>query len=122
MNVSDFDFELPDALIAQHPPKERGGSRLLVLHRSGGIEHAMFPDLGRYLAEGDLLVLNNTRVFPARLLGHRVPTGGVVECLLLSREPSNPESRIPNPETWNALVHPGQKLKPGARVVFERGS
>src|SRR5438034_2407709 len=119
MNVSDFDFELPAALIAQHPPKERGGSRLLVLHRDDGIEHAMFADLGRYLAAGDLLVVNNTRVFPARLLGRRVPSGGVVECLLLNREPSNPESRIPSPESrvpspeiWDALVHPGQKLKP----------
>src|SRR5438552_13965083 len=125
MDVSDFDFELPDALIAQQPSKERGGSRLLVLHRTGAIEHAMFADLWRHVAAGDLLVLNTTRVFPARLLGHRVPSGGTVECLLLNREPiesSNPESRIPNPgtETWNALMHPGQKLKPGARVVFER--
>ncbi len=120
MDVSDFDFDLPDGLIAQHPPKERGGSRLLVLRRKGGLEHAMFADLGRYLVAGDLLVLNNTRVFPARLLGHRMPSGGVVECLLLNREPSNPESPIPNPETWNALMHPGQKLQPGARVVFER--
>ena len=79
MNVSDFDFELPEALIAQQPPKQRGQSRLLVLHRSGAIEHAMFADLGRYLAAGDLLVLNNSRVFPARLLGHRIPTS-VVSC------------------------------------------
>ena len=72
----------------------------------------MFAELGRYLVPGDLLVANNTRVFPARLLGHRVPSGGAVECLLL-----NPD---PGAQTWNALVHPGQKLKPGARVVFER--
>jgi len=123
MNVSDFDFELPVSLIAQHPPSERGGSRLLVLRRSGTIEHATFANLDRYLAPGDLLVLNNTRVFPARLLGRRIPSGGVVECLLLNREPPDPGSRIPDPdsEVWQCLVHPGQKLKPGSRVVFERG-
>jgi len=125
VDVADFDFELPDALIAQHPATERGGSRLLVLRRDGAVEHAMFAELGRYLVAGDLLVVNNTRVFPARLLGHRVPSGGAVECLLLNREPTNPESQIPNPgphavEEWSALVHPGQKLKPGAHVLFER--
>ncbi len=121
MNVSDFDFDLPDTLIAQHPPTERDGSRLLVLHRDDGIEHAMFADLGRYLVSGDLVVLNNTRVFPARLLGHRIPSGGFVECLLLAEIP-NPESQIPNPKEarWEALLHPGQKLKPGAAIVFER--
>ena len=121
MNVSDFDFDLPDALIAQHPPTERGGSRLLVLHRDDGIEDAMFADLGRYLVSGDLVVLNNTRVFPARLLGHRIPSGGALECLLLAQIP-NPRSQVPNPNMaeWDALVHPGQKLKPGAAIVFER--
>src|SRR5919198_4362548 len=83
MKVSDFDFDLPDSLIAQHPPEKRGASRLLVLHRADGNEHTMFSELGRYLVPGDLLVVNNTRVFPARLLGHRVPSGGAVECLLL---------------------------------------
>jgi S-adenosylmethionine:tRNA ribosyltransferase-isomerase len=123
MNVSDFDFELPASLIAQHPSSERGGSRLLVLRRNGTTEHATFADLDRYLAPGDLLVLNNTRVFPARLLGRRIPSGGVVECLLLNREPPDPRSLIPDPdsEVWQCLVHPGQKLKPGSRVVFERG-
>ena len=122
MNVSDFDFELPDSLIAQHPSPERGRSRLLVLRRTGSIEHVTFDDLDRYLAPRDLLVLNNTRVVPARLLGRRVPTGGVVECLLLNPEPPNPESPIPRPdsEVWDCLVHPGQKLKPGAHVIFER--
>ena len=122
MNVSDFDFDLPEGLIAQHPPAQRGGSRLLVLRRDDGIEHTAFTQLGRYLVPGDLLVVNNTRVFPARLLGRRVPSGGEVECLLLNREPSSPESRVPSPdsEVWVALVHPGQKLKPGARMVFER--
>ena len=121
MNVSDFDFDLPDTLIAQHPPKERGGSRLLVLHRGDGIDHAMFANLGRYLLSGDLIVLNNTRVFPARLLGHRVPSGGALECLLLAQIP-NPKAQVPNPNVaeWDALVHPGQKLKPGAAMLFER--
>jgi len=111
VNVADFDFELPESLIAQHPPRERGGSRLLVLHRIGSIEHRQFADLEDYLRPGDLLVLNTTRVFPARLLGHRIPTGGAVECLLL---------RPVDAGTWECLVHPGQKLKPGAQVVFER--
>ena len=123
MNVSDFDFELPESLIAQHPSNQRGESRLLVLRRDGTIEHAMFSDLDRYLVPGDLLVLNNTQVFPARLLGRRVPTGGVVECLLLNPEPPDPGSGLPDPDTevWQCLVHPGQKLKPGAQIVFERG-
>jgi S-adenosylmethionine:tRNA ribosyltransferase-isomerase len=122
MNVSDFDFELPESLIAQRPSPERGESRLLVLHRNGTIEHLRFADLDRHVVPGDLLVLNNTRVFPARLLGRRLPSGGVVECLLLNPEPPNPESRIPHPdsEVWDCLVHPGQKLKPGAQVTFER--
>jgi len=77
MDVTDFDFELPEELIAQDPPPERGGSRLLVLDRGTGIvRDAMFADIGRYLSTGDLLVLNTTRVFPARLIGRRDPTGG----------------------------------------------
>jgi len=118
MNVSDFDFELPEELIAQHPPAQRGGSRLLVLRRDDGIEHTAFTQLGRYLVPGDLLVVNNTRVFPARLLGHRIPSGGAVECLLLNQLPTS-NFQLPT-STWEALVHPGQKLKPGARMVFER--
>src|SRR5262245_66256032 len=104
MNVSDFDFELPDSLIAQHPSQERGGSRLLVFHRTGMIEHVTFADLDRYLVPGDLLVLNNTRVFPARLLGRRVTSGGVVECLLLYHEPTTPDSRTPisGADVWTA--------------------
>src|SRR6267142_2444046 len=94
MNVDDFHFELPEASIAQDPPPVRGGSRLLVLHRDGGFEHGMFVDLARYLVPGDLLVVNNTRVFPARLIGHRVPTGGAVECLLLAQLPT-PNSQLP---------------------------
>jgi S-adenosylmethionine:tRNA ribosyltransferase-isomerase len=112
MDVAEFDFELPDELVAQEPPAERGQSRLLVLNRdTGEMVHAAFPDLVLHLRAGDLLVVNNTRVFPARLLGQRVPTGGAVECLLL-RDLGN--------AVWEALMHPGQKLKPGARVLFER--
>jgi len=123
VRTSDFDFDLPDELIAQRPPVERGQSRLLVLSRqTGAIEHSSFARVADHLRPGDLLVVNDTRVFPARLVGHRVPSGGAVECLLLRRLPghSDPESRIPNPEYWEALMHPGQKLKPGARVLFER--
>jgi S-adenosylmethionine:tRNA ribosyltransferase-isomerase len=143
MKVSDFDFELPDELIAQEAAP-RGTSRLLVLNRAtGSIRHFSVGDLPSILRSGDLLVLNNTRVFAARLLGHRVPSGGAVECLLLgpttamplnsdsdpgSRNP-DPGTRIPDPEvrripdremrTAEALMHPGQKLKPGALVRFE---
>ena len=75
MNVSDFDFDLPDELIAQEPPGDRGSSRLLVLdRRSGRMHDAVFAQLGDYLTPGDLIVLNDTRVFPARLLGVRVPS------------------------------------------------
>jgi S-adenosylmethionine:tRNA ribosyltransferase-isomerase len=124
LHTSDFDFDLPTDLIAQHPAAERGQSRLLVLpRRAGAIEHTSFSRLGDHLRAGDLLVLNDTRVFPARLIGRRVPSGGAVECLLLRRIPTdpNPQSPIPNPEDWEALMHPGQKLKPGARVAFENG-
>lgn len=115
MDVAAFDFDLPDELIAQEPPPARGGSRLLVLGREDGrITHASFGDIGRFLRPGDLLVLNDTKVFAARLLGHRVPTGGVVECLLVEQVSAGPAK-----ETWTALMHPGQKLKPGARVLFE---
>jgi S-adenosylmethionine:tRNA ribosyltransferase-isomerase len=78
--------------------------------------HATFADLGRHLRAGDLLVVNNSRVFPARLLGVRDPSGGAAECFLLRRLDADPSGR----EEWSALVHPGQKLKPGARVRFER--
>ena len=131
LRTSDFDFELPEELIAQRPAAERGQARLMVLPRhAGAIQHTSFARLGDHLRSGDLLVLNDTRVFPARLIGHRVPSGGVVECLLLrkisgrpdpeSQIPS-PEPPIPSPEEWQSLMHPGQKLKPGARVVFESG-
>ena len=118
MNVSDFDFELPESRIAQEA-SERGRSRLLVLQRdSGAVEHAMFGDLERFLRRGDLLVLNDTRVFPARLIGQRDPSGGEVECLLMGR-PRPVADAEPGAEEWDALVHPGQKLKPGARMLFD---
>jgi S-adenosylmethionine:tRNA ribosyltransferase-isomerase len=117
MRVSDFDFDLPEDLIAQNPPAERGQSRLLILGReTGSIRHERFDAIADVLQAGDLLVLNDTRVFPARLLGQRVPSGGAVECLLVRRGDA-PSSG--GAETWEALMHPGQKLKPGARVRFD---
>ena len=118
MDTAAFNFDLPDELIAQEPPAERGASRLLVLHRdSGDMEHTVFIHLAEYLESGDLLVLNNTKVFPARLLGWRLPGGGAVECLLLRRGPSRSAST--DGDLWDALMHPGQKLKPGSQVLFE---
>jgi S-adenosylmethionine:tRNA ribosyltransferase-isomerase len=113
VRVADFDFDLPPELIAQHPAPERAASRLMVVDRAtGGIAHARASDLPDLLVPGDLLVVNDTRVFPARLLGHRDPSGGQVECLLLRRLDEH---------RWDALVHPGQKLRAGRRVRFERG-
>jgi S-adenosylmethionine:tRNA ribosyltransferase-isomerase len=123
VNVSDFDFDLPEELIAQHPPAERGGSRLIVFDRATKrLEHTTFDRLPSHLSPGDLLVLNDTRVFPARLLGHRVPSGGAVECLLIRRLEvgSSAVGNSERSEVWEALMHPGQKLKPGAQVLFER--
>ena len=86
MLLSSFDFELPPELIAQTPAVERSASRLMVVDRATGrIEHAHARDLPSWLRAGDVLALNNTRVIPARLLGHRVPSGGRVECFLLRR-------------------------------------
>ena len=186
MRTSDFDFYLPDELIAQEPPNPRGSSRLLVLDRSTGeVQDRNFTDLPEFLNPQDLLVLNTTRVFPARLLGQRDPTGGGVECLLIRELPTpdrqrpTSNSQLPSGDTeaaeaveasssdmtegasscspaatdggleggrsgdvrpispdaanetlgvgswevgsslWEALVHPGHKLKPGARMVFE---
>lgn len=109
MRVEDFDYDLPPELIAQVPVEPRDHSRLLVLHRdSGTMEHVHFYDLPRYLRAGDALVINETRVIPARLYG-RKETGGRVEVLLL---------RPLSDRTWEALVRPGSRLKPGARVIF----
>lgn len=113
MLVSEFDFDLPPELIAQEPPAERGASRLLRLGREDGtVSHHRFSDLPDLLAPGDLLMVNDTRVFPARLIGRRLPGGGAAECFLV-----RPGAE---PDTWVALVHPGQRLKPGSRMVFER--
>jgi S-adenosylmethionine:tRNA ribosyltransferase-isomerase len=111
VDVSLFDFELPPEQIAQQPVPERDQARLLVLDRSSGavVAHTTVAALPGFLRRGDLFVLNNTRVFPARLLGHRDPTGGAVECLLVRRIEG---------DRWEALMHPGQKLHPGARVRF----
>jgi S-adenosylmethionine:tRNA ribosyltransferase-isomerase len=115
MRVSEFDFELPPDLIAQEPPPDRGAARLLHLSRdTGGLAHASVSALPSLLSPGDLLVVNDTRVFPARLLGRRAPSGGAIECLLIGRVDSDGASA----EIWEALMHPGQKLKAGARVVF----
>jgi S-adenosylmethionine:tRNA ribosyltransferase-isomerase len=109
--VGDFDFDLPADLIAQEPSAERGAGRLLVLDReSGGVTHTFVSALPHRLRAGDLLVVNNTRVFPARLIGRRVPSGGAVECFLIKRLDAN---------RWEALMHPGQKLRPGAGVRFD---
>jgi len=114
MDVRDFDFDLPTELIAQEPPAARGAARLLQLDRaSGALTHATIPGLPSLLRAGDLIVVNNTRVFPARLIGRRVPSGGAVECLLIRRI---------DDQRWEALMHPGQKLKPGADVLFEGAS
>lgn len=109
-SVSDFDFDLPASLIAQEP-RPRGTSRLLVVDRASQTwrEHVV-ADLPTLLSPGDCLVANDTRVFPARLLGRRDPSGGAAECFLLERQSDH---------EWLALVHPGQKLKPGARIVFD---
>jgi len=129
MDVRDFDFDLPPELVAQEPPPDRGAARLLVLDRASGLlTHARVSTLPELLRAGDLVVVNDTRVFPARLRGRRVPSGGAVECLLVARAGTDPGVRRVSdphpdprltPELWEALVHPGQKLKPGARVVFD---
>jgi S-adenosylmethionine:tRNA ribosyltransferase-isomerase len=117
VRVDDFDFHLPPELVAQEPPAVRGTSRLLVVDRATGVlAHRHITDLPDLLRPGDLLVVNNTRVFPARLLGRRDPSGGAVECLLVARMEDEGSA---DGELWEALVHPGQKLKPGARVLFE---
>jgi S-adenosylmethionine:tRNA ribosyltransferase-isomerase len=111
MDVSDFDFDLPPERVAQFPAPERAAARVLVLDRAARTwTHSSVSALPRLLLPGDLVVVNDTRVFPARLLGRRVPSGGAVECLLTARVAG---------DRWEALVHPGQKLKPGAIARFE---
>ena len=111
--VSDLDFDLPPELIAQEASPERDRSRLLCVDRATQTRtHHRVDDLPRLLRSGDLLVVNDSRVFPARLLGRRDPRGGTVECLLLARLDEN---------RWDVLIHPGQKMKVGARAVFGAG-
>ncbi len=113
MKVSDFDYELPEELIAQTPLDKRDESRLLVYHRnSKAAEHCIFSDIEDYLQPGDCLVVNDTKVIPARLLGSREDTGGRMEFVLLSRE---------NDDTWRVLVKPGRRAKIGSRFVFGDG-
>ena len=121
MLLSDFDFDLPERLIAQEPAQKRDLSRLLLVNRATGeLVDSVFHELPRHLANGDLLVLNNTRVFPARLIGRRLRLthhgetvrGGRVEVFLVSRI---------EPLVWETLVKPGRALLPGARVEFARG-
>ncbi|HXL03730.1 MAG TPA: tRNA preQ1(34) S-adenosylmethionine ribosyltransferase-isomerase QueA [Bacillota bacterium] len=112
MLVKDFDYYLPKELIAQEPTKQRDESRLLVVPKHGSIQHRRFSDLPEFLNPGDVLVLNDTRVMKARLLGVREDTGGKVEVLLLS-----PVSQADN--TWQALVKPGKRGQRGTRFVFD---
>ena len=113
MRTKDFYYDLPEELIAQTPIAQRDASRLLVLDKeSGAWEHKHFFDLPSYLRAGDCLILNNSRVLPARLLGHRLPGGGACEVLLLIDRGEN---------IWECLVRPGKKMRVGAKVSFGEG-
>ncbi len=111
---SDFYFELPEELIAQDPLEDRSASRLLVLDKeTGRTQHHVFKEVIDYLRPGDCLVLNNTKVLPARLMGVKADTGAAIEVLLLKRKEK---------DVWETLVKPGKKAKPGTRLVFGDGS
>ncbi|MGZ5480610.1 MAG: tRNA preQ1(34) S-adenosylmethionine ribosyltransferase-isomerase QueA [Pyrinomonadaceae bacterium] len=113
MQISDFDYELPEELIAQHPLPARDGSRMLVVDREHQtLADEQFVSLSRYLRAGDCLVLNNTKVFPARLMGERVPSRGTTEVLLL---------REIEPNLWQVLARPARRLRIGARISFGDG-
>ena len=113
MDVKDFDYELPEELIAQDPLENRSSSRLMVLDReTGEYEHKIFKDIIDYLEPGDCLVLNNTKVIPARLYGAKEGTNAKIEVLLLKRNEN---------DVWETLVKPGKKARPGARIVFGDG-
>lgn len=113
MNLHDFDYELPPELIAQDPLEDRSGSRLMVLNReTGEVEHHIFREIADYLNPGDCLVVNNTKVIPARLFGSKVGTDAKIEVLLLKRGEDN---------VWETLVKPGRKAKPGVKISFGDG-
>lgn len=113
LRKSDYDFELPKELIAQTPLSDRSSSRLLVLHKqTGEYEHRTFRDIKEYLHPGDCLVLNNTKVIPARLMGVKADTGAVIEVLLLKRR---------SDDVWETLVKPGKKARPGTVISFGDG-
>ncbi len=113
MNLHDFYYDLPQELIAQDPLEERSSSRLLVLNReTGEREHRIFRDIVEYLRPGDCLVVNDTKVIPARLMGEKEGTGAGIEVLLLKRKEGN---------VWETLVKPGKKARPGARILFGGG-
>ena len=114
LRTADYYFDLPQELIAQDPLEDRAASRLLVLDKNtGALQHHIFRDIIDYLDPGDCLVLNNTKVIPARLLGTKKDTGAAVEILLLKRREN---------DVWETLVRPGKKLRPGAEVTFGDGS
>ena len=123
MKVSDFNYELPEELIAQVPIKDRSASRLMVLHKNDEtIEHKIFKDVIDYLKPGDCLVRNNTKVIPARLYGIKDETGIQVEFLLLNRlEGKRINDSNKNEEIWEVMVKPGRRLKEGAKVTFGDG-
>ena len=113
LKKSDFYFDLPQELIAQDPLEDRSSSRLLVLDKeTGEMEHRVFHDIVEYLHEGDCLVLNNTKVIPARLMGTKRDTGATIEVLLLKRREN---------DIWETLVKPGKKAKPGTVITFGEG-
>lgn len=110
MNINEFDYHLPQELIAQKPADRRDGSRLMAVHRdSGKVEHRHFYDILEYLNSGDCLVLNNSKVLPARLFGEKEQTGAKVEFLLIKRIEG---------DVWETMVRPGKRLKPGDTVAF----
>ena len=114
LKKSDFYFDLPQELIAQDPLEDRSASRLLVLDKeTGAVEHHSFKEITNYLRPGDCLVLNNTKVIPARLMGVKEDTGAVIEVLLLKRREN---------DVWETLVKPGKKARPGTKLVFGDGS
>src|SRR4026207_2047279 len=113
MHISEFDYELPEDLIAQQPLERRDASRMLVLDRGNkSWSDSVFSEFPKYLRSNDVVVINNSRVIPARLSGRRAETGGAGEVFLV---------REVGPRTWEALVRPGGRLREGAKVVFGEG-